>query len=161
MWPLFYVSGGGRGKRRVILRHKLQHTKLVHKVCAAYPLARILRAEPDTSAQEPGPFKDFGSADQKQRFAQHWHEEEQQRAAAFDRLPPEPRAIPLAGSLQYNNILYFALVTCIVWCVCLHTNIRIYAHAVRDWSPEPRAIHLADRSFTCERRCHWDLFIYI
>ena len=57
------------------------------------------------SPQEPGLFTDYGSPEQRQRFAQRWHKEEQERAAAFDRLPPDPRAVPLAGDKLTERLL--------------------------------------------------------
>ena len=58
-----------------------------------------------TGQQDADLFANYGSAEQRQRFSQHWHQEEQQRAAAFDRLPPNPSAIPLAGDKLTERLL--------------------------------------------------------
>jgi len=53
----------------------------------------------------PDLFSNYGSPEQQQRMWQHWNKEEQERAAAFDRLPPNPLAIPLAGDKLTERLL--------------------------------------------------------
>jgi hypothetical protein len=62
-------------------------------------------AEPDSEADL---FQNYGSAEQRLRMWQQWNEEEQKRAAAHDRLPPNPLAVPLAGDKLTERLLRLA-----------------------------------------------------
>ena len=98
------------GVARVGAARVRRTTRLLPSPCAD-PLrackhaAAVLNSHPLTPRQVSGPaseqdvFARFGCAEQRERFWQHWNKEEQARAEAYDRLPPNPRATPAAGNL--------------------------------------------------------------
>lgn len=59
-------------------------------------------------ASEADLFQNYGSAEQRMRMWQRWNEEEQKRAAAHDRLPPNPLAVPLASDKLTERLLRLA-----------------------------------------------------